>query len=90
MKTTLKERFNFLDCSEIGGTKTYPRDHEGMTWKELIHLEISPKAPVSMSTVIQNCCAIMWRIYFNAVFIIRDKEMNFIVRSVITLLVGLI
>lgn len=31
--------------NEIGGTKTYPRDHEGMTWKELIHLEISPKAP---------------------------------------------
>lgn len=59
MKTTLNGIFHFLDCSEIGGTKTYPRDHEGMTWKELIHLEISPKAPVSLSTVIENCCAKM-------------------------------
>lgn len=69
-----------MDCSEIGGTKTYPRDHEGMTWKELIHLEISPKAPVSLSTVIQNCCTKMCRIFFNVlVLIIRDKEMDFIV-----------
>lgn len=37
----------FFVYSEIGGTKTFPRDHEGMTWKELVNLEISPKAPVS-------------------------------------------
>lgn len=85
VKTTLKGRFNFLDCSEIGGTKTYPRDHEGMTWKELIHLEISPKAPVSLSTVIENCCAKCEEFSLMCWYLsLEIKKMDFIVPCVIT------
>lgn len=84
MKIILNGIFYFLDCSEIGGIKIYLRDYEGMIWKELIYFEIFFKVLVSLLIVIENCCVKMWRIFFNVlVFIIRDKEMNFIVFCVI-------